>query len=436
MEEIGRSFSPGAVEALVDDLRTVRLGTDFKRTVKIQASVEPLLLQVACASFFDSLAPGHQVISKDDVAGVDRWIAGFCRRMIEEVADDHFHGDASELRTRLLESFVDPQGLPEIVKRGATETGGLPNQVIEALMARRILRTAADEIGGPCRIWHERLVLPLVRGGAVEQGTRSAADEFQLAQWALRAGRFDVAIRRAGQALRTAGENGRLRAEIESFLGDVAYLSEDLDGAIVHYRRAAQLLAAGPGTGVLVATLLTAVGRILIRQGEFDEAIKELHAAGRRSPDDSAIQTDLAWAMWYSGRENGAVDVLDSALELEGNAPEALRARGEIMSDLQQPDRAIRDLERVRPLHRSSTKAAYALALALRGDVSEAVLTIPPIDSEQSSATLLRVARVLEVAGELSEAAQLAQRARQATGRPLLPPRLAAEADRLSRRRD
>ncbi|MFI7688765.1 tetratricopeptide repeat protein [Nonomuraea sp. NPDC049655] len=408
LEELGHTFAPGVAEGLVDDLADAA------------GQVEPLLLQIACTALLSP--PQPELIG--DLDGPDEAIAAYCRRQLEEVAADHFHADPEKLRTRLRETF----GSPEVV----TETAGLPAPVLKALADRHVLARVPDASGW--RIWHERLRPALFRGGPLPGGAVHIRPDarLRLAESAMLAGEFEVAARHGRLALREAGHDGRLSAAVESLLGDVAYLRDDLDEAVIHYRRATQLYVAQPGTDVLAATLLTATGRVLLRQGRTDEAIRKLQAAARRSPDDSAIQTELAWALWYGGHERTAVDVLDDALMREGNAPEALQARGEILSDLQRPAGALRDLERVRPLQQPSTRAAYALALALSGDVHMAVRAIPPMETVQDGSTLLRAARVMEAAGNHDEAVRLARRARQSTTSPLLPPRLAAEADRLS----
>ncbi|MFB4273944.1 hypothetical protein ACBJ59_01510 [Nonomuraea sp. MTCD27] len=411
VETTGGGFAPGVAEALVDDLRTVR----GERRVRVQ----PLLLQLACAALPDGTA---YVTRPPDV---DRVIADHCDRLLGEVAADYFHGDTGKLRAQVRETFAGPVSPGE---------GGLPESVIDALVEHRLLRTVPGD-GGPWhRLWDDRLAAALLLSGSgsLPRGPADAAGELRVAETALRLGHLDVAAGHAGAALAAAPRAGPLTAVIRSFLGDVAYHGGDLDAAVAHYRLAAQSHATARGGDVAVATLLTAAGRVLIRQGAFGDAIKDLRAACRRSPDDATIQTELAWALYYSGHESGAVDVLDGVLAVAGNATEALRARGEIMSDLQRPERALRDLERAGPLQQPSAQAAYALALAQKGEVSEAVRAIPPMDAEQDGPTLLRAARVMVAAGKHSEAVRLARRAREPGARTHLPPRLAAEADRLS----
>ncbi|SDK85463.1 tetratricopeptide repeat protein [Nonomuraea jiangxiensis] len=415
VEDLGWAFAPGVAEALVDDLRQVPGG--------LLPAVEPVHLQVVCTALWQGVRAEPRRITLDDLPAVDKVLAEFGHFMIDEVAHDHFHGDADEL-TDLVRRLAG----------GDTDAGAaLPDRVVMALVDRHVLCGA----GAARRIEiRPRLVRPLTlgrRSAKREDQHTDSAYHLEAAERALHEGHLDLALKHAdGAVQRSATDPGQghadlLRPRIESLRADIAHVSGDQDTAIDHYRRAIQLYTTLRGTDHLVATLYTAIGRILIRQGRYREAVRELRAALRRGPGEPAIHTELAWALWYGGQEGVAIDVLNDALALEGSAPEALRARGEIMSDLERPVPALRDLDRLRPFAQSSTKAAYALALALSGDVPHALRTIPPLDSERDGSTLLRAARVMWAAGNRSEAARLARRAQQGS----LPPRLAAEAEHL-----
>jgi tetratricopeptide (TPR) repeat protein len=410
LDGYGRELAPGAAEALVDDLRGD----------SAPPAVEPVHLQAVCTALWARVRGQASPITTADLVDTDQVLADFCHAQIVEVAHDHLHGDVDKL-VALLRQLVAEDG----------PAGGLTAPVVRALAERHVLRL------GPERrpAMPGRLVRPFLRGKfrKREEEQPPAADQLRAARRALHHGLVELAARNVDEAMRHSADDARLRARIESFLGDMAYLRDDLDEALVHYRRSAQLFDTFNGAGRTVATLLTAIGRILISQGRFDAAIGELNGAVRRSPDKPVIQTELAWALWYRGMDSGAVDVLDSALAGKGDSLQALRARGEILSDLRRPRPALLDLDRVRPHERPATKAAYAFALALSGDVSQAVRVIPPLDRESDGPTLLRAARVMEVAGNLAEAVRLARRARQSAGRRPLPPHLAAEADRLIR---
>jgi tetratricopeptide (TPR) repeat protein len=281
-------------------------------------------------------------------------------------------------------------------------------------------------VGGWVELSHDRLIQALLRGGPIKRGDERSdpADYLRAAELALSEGQFGLAAKHAEEALRHSGTEGGLQAEIESFLGNINDLAGNVDESISHYQAAVELFASLRGTDGAIATLLTAIAQLRIRQGDVAAALRELRAAVRHNPTDLGIQTSLAWALWHSGRPTAALDVLDNALNLEGNTAEALRARGEMYADLGEGGQAARDLKRTMPHYLPSTQAAYALALALNGNVAEAMRFIPSTDKEQDASILLRVARVLAAADQSEKAAQLANRARLPTARPPLPPHL------------
>ncbi|MFI6484580.1 tetratricopeptide repeat protein [Nonomuraea sp. NPDC050663] len=412
VEDDGRTFAPGVAESLIDDLRGAA------------SAVDPLLLQLACTSALEHLPSDRLEITDQDLAPADRSLAAYCDRLLEEVAEDHFAGESADLRKRLWDVFVSSEGLPEGVQREVAVAAGMPGRALDALVAGRLLSLSR----GTLRIRHERLIVPLTFQEVPHPTEPTGDDHFRIAVAAYHTGWYDIAAVRAEAARLT--ESGPPAAAVEVLLGNIAYRENDLVAAQSHYQTA----AAGPASNRTVATLLTAVGRILIQRGLFDQAVNTLESAVRREPRNSAIQTELAWGLWFSGSANGAIDVLDDTLAMQGNANEALRARAEIMADLTQPEMALRDLNRVRSPHPASTKTAYALAMALSGNVAKALEVIPAMDDERDSSTLLRAARVMHVAGRHSEAGRLARRAQQGEGHPvLLPPGLVEEAARLGR---
>jgi tetratricopeptide (TPR) repeat protein len=409
LESIGREFRPGVDEELVDDLRVSR--KDPARLSASPATVEPVHLQLVCSALWESVRDLPAPIGSADLVDVDEVLGAYCHSVIEEVARDHFQGDTAGL-------------LAQVRSIAGTGDAELPQHVAQALAKRHVLQlTGKRRYEMP-----DRLVVPFLRG-ATGRLASVAADHLTEAGAALHMGWFELAEKHAAQEIRNlAGTRSQARAQ--SLLGDAAYLRDEIDDALTHYRSAVRLFDVIPGTEQIVATLLTAIGRILIDQGAYRAAVTELNAAVRRSPEP-VIQTELAWALWYVGHESRAVNVLNGALRRNGNTPEALRARGEILSDLERPERALLDLDRVQPHELASTQAAYALALALSGDVRGAVEAVPPLDVESDATTLLRAARVMKAAGRDSEASRLACRARQSTGRRPLPPQVTAAADRL-----
>ncbi|MFI6708139.1 tetratricopeptide repeat protein [Nonomuraea sp. NPDC050478] len=397
----GRELAPGVAEKLVDELRADRSTT-----------VEPAHLQLVCEALWKSTNEKDTPIGDADLVDVDKVLADHCDRTIQEVARDLLDGDVDQL-VALLRPIVT----------NGTDGEDLPPRVAQALTRGRILRRGEK---GRYEM-PARLVGPFLSTSFGRQQPEPP-NHVSTIEAALQRGWFEFAAKQAERALRNSAD-GRSRARAESLAGDAAYLLDDFDGAIAHYREAAMMYATMRGTDRIVATFLAAIGRILVDQGAYQEAIRELRAAVKRSPEP-VILTELAWALWYIGHESGAVDMLDAALRSGNNPAEALRVRGEILSDIA-PQSALRDLDRVRPHELASTRAAYALALALSGDVVAAVRALPRLDADSDATTLLRTARVMKKAGQDLEAARLARRAQQSASRKPLPPRLTAQAELL-----
>ncbi|MFD0887848.1 hypothetical protein ACFQ08_25185, partial [Streptosporangium algeriense] len=239
LEGTGRSFAPGAARCLVDDLRLIRVGRVLGEEIVADArKVEPVQLQVVCSALWHSLPDDVRVISLDHVrrfADADRSLGGFSERVIAEVAREHAGGDTAWLRSWLRRTFITELGTREVVYQGETLTAGMPNAVVRALVDRHILREDVRAGTRWCELSHERLIQPILRGGdpgadpGGETVPATPQDYLRAAEISLRDGEFAAAARQAEEALRRCGDDTRLHAEIESFLGNVAHERDDAD---------------------------------------------------------------------------------------------------------------------------------------------------------------------------------------------------------------
>lgn len=270
---------------------------------------------------------------------------------------------------------------------------------------------------------HRRLVRPIrdLDGARLAGGAPDPVARLRAAEHAVSRGELTLARRHAQAAGRAAGRAGlRVRAEAESLLGDVAYEQGRPDAALRHYREAASIfetLLNGPAVG----RLLAAIGRLLLMRGEQAAAIDSLRAAASRAPSDLAVQTGLGQALWYSGRLKAALAVLDGVLSQDGDTPEALRIRGEILADMGDVEASLRDLDRIDRRTKPSARAARALSLAAvsRRDAAleelDGILTL----AADNGPVLFRMAQVEQLGGDTGSAAELATRAIAATDPPL-----------------
>ena len=426
LAETGRSFADGAAERLVSDLQTRRVtGINGAEQLIVSDQVEPSLLQVACTRFWDSLPADTEQITVRDVrvfGDADKALAAHCSEVIASVADDH---DLRWRRVRswLLDMFVTELGTRGTAYEGIVTTAGMPNAVARALEDRHLLSAGLRSDSRWYELLTPRLIEPLRHAVDVLPPVVGPVEHLSAAERALTRGESDIAERYAQAALRTAPDTDlRLRAEIESLLGNIAMEEEKPAEAEGRHRISASLFEAVRDTSA-VASQLAAVGQTLIAQDRLEAAVDEFRCAIDRLPTDPVVQTDLALALWRKGESRAAVSVLTAVLRLDGGNSVALRARGEILADLGEANQAISDLNRVTLQERPSSRAAHGLALAKLGDQPRASLEVEGAVAEapQNGAVLLYAARAKALSGDEYAAEELARRAVDATDLVLSP---------------
>jgi len=434
-----RRFGPGAGEALVTDLLTSYVGAADSGRAFVAESVQPALLQVACTWLWEALPADLTTIAERDVrryGGVSAALTAHCGRVIAAAAEDH-DLSAARLQSWLIHTFVTEPGALGTAYEGVTQTAGMPNAVAHALEDLHLL--AAERRSGSR--WYgllsERLIEPL-RHAAPERPPRAGpAEHLRAAAHALTLGELDLAERCAAETLRTArGVDLRLQAEAESLLGNIAAERARSADAERHYRAAAGLFDAVRDTAA-VAHQLAAVGQTLLAQGRLADAVEELNAAVSRLPNDLEVQAELGWALWQLGEGRAAAAVFTGVLATDGGNAEALQGRGEILAELGDYDGALRDLDRVAATSRPSMRAARGLALSQVGDYAEAgkELAAALADAPRNGPVLLYAAQAEALGGDMSAAAELAERAINAADPPL-PPHQRDAAQQLAAWRD
>lgn len=412
-----RSFAQKAAEELVDGLRT-----------NDDEEVEPALLQIVCSHLWEALPNDVKIITSHELrahADVNRTLAIYCGRALTAIADDHgllF----TELRSWMQRTFITELGRRSTVDEGLTRTAGMPNAVVRALENRHILKAERRSGSRWYELLHDCLIEPIRRMDDTAFGPLprvKPAEYLSTALEALAAGELTLAEAQAERALQASADTDvRLRAEAESFLGNIAHERRKPTEAEARYRAAAPLFEVLQDTPA-VARLLAAIGQSLLAQGRRAEAVDELRAAVGRIPNDLTVQTELAWTLWHLGQQSAALAVLTGVLGIDGNAPEALRSRGEILADMGDAENALRDLNRLRRQERPSTRAARGFALATLRNFSAAdeEINTALTEAPDSGPVLLYAARVAALASDPSVAVELASRALAATD-PMLPP--------------
>jgi tetratricopeptide (TPR) repeat protein len=425
-ERADRMFASGAADELLTDLLTsyVNVAGGGERSV-VADSVPPVLLQIVCGRFWDSLPADLSVITSRDVrayADADGALTAYCGRIISAVADQH-RLKPSRLRSWLIRMFVTDGGTCDCVYEGVADTARMPNAMLRDLEDRHLLSSERRD-GLRCyQLLSERLIEPLRHADMQEPWSFDPAEYLLAAERALTLGDLDLAERYAVEILSGAGQGAfRLRAETHSLLGNLAWERGKPSDAESHYREAARLFEAARDPGA-VARELAAVGQTLLAQGRVGDAVDELETAVRRLPNDLVVQGELAWAHWHLGEAGAAEAIFNDILSADAGNASALRGRGEILADIGRGREAMRDLSRTGPHDKASTQAARGLALAELGDYSGAVKEIEAAlaQAPRNGPVLLYAARAEALGGDRAAAAELAEQAINATDPPLPP---------------
>lgn len=422
-----RAISDEAAETLVTDLQTSRIAGHLGEERYVTSDdVEPSLLQTAARWLWDSLPADQSLVSARDArryGDADSALAARCGQIIAHVADDH-NLPTRRLASWLLDTFVTELGTRGKAYESATTTAGMPNAVPRALVDQHLLTSGPQSGSRWYELLHDRLIEPLRHAPHVRAPTVEPGAYLRSAEHALALGQLDLAERHAREILRVApGSELRLNAQAYSLLGNLAYEREKSKDAEACYRQAARRYAASGDTKSL-AFQLAAIGQTLIAQGHVSEAIKELHSAVVRQPNEPILQTEFAAALWQDNRGTAAVAVLNDVLRMDGANPAALRARGEILAYLGQAREAMRDLARVSSRGQPSISAARGLALARLGDKLAARREVESAldDGPRNGLVLLYAAQVFALGGDDVAAQEFAELAATATDPPLSPP--------------
>ena len=165
LEPTGYSFAPEAAEHLVDQLLQIKV--DGPTSTEVPGEfVEPVQLQIVCASLWDRITSADEPVLQIDkatlveLAPVDRALADFYSEVVDRAADET-HVDPVRIRRWCEEKLVTPGGTRALVYRGDTETAGMPNAVVEKLDAAHLVRRE-ERAGAPWyELSHDKFVEPI-----------------------------------------------------------------------------------------------------------------------------------------------------------------------------------------------------------------------------------------------------------------------------------
>lgn len=235
----GQPFAPGVAEKLVEDLLQVRAPGQTS-TIKGQY-VEPVQLQVVCYQLWENLGRGDGGTGGDQITLEELAVAGdvntalmqFYEETLAAALADPAAAGVSERQLRVWfdERLITEAGTRGLVHQGESETGGLPNGVVQALQRRFLVHAEARGGDAWIELVHDRFVEPIRASNATWFPTHLSPLQRQAALW-------DEQGRSSGLLLRDAA-----LAEAEAWAAAYPGGLEDVERAFLDACRAAQAAA-------------------------------------------------------------------------------------------------------------------------------------------------------------------------------------------------
>lgn len=441
-----RRFAPGVAETLIERLRTFRYTNRLQRTVTLKNDwVEPLDLQIACASLWSALPDDVDVITDESLqtfGDPGQAAAEFYNAAIRTVSQRSQRAAVSEaeLRAWIDSTFITERGTRGTALRGITMTGDMPNSIADAFADLRILaaeyrnqstwyQLAQDRLIEAVRnankAWQlDRDVLPV--GHTTATATAGLRVE---AEAAFATGDFTGAQRLITAALesyRTANDSRGLAYTLE-LQGEVARVKGDLKAAQRSFNDALYEFSL-LGDAAAQARLLSALGDIFGAVGDYTKAVQYHLQANERLPANVEVLTGLGYAQWHWGSPADAEATFSKALGGNRDKGEALAGRGQVRVELRAYLGALADLDRAIALglpldNEIDARSARAVVLANLGKDEEANRELRAARSPDPDRPLTRL-RAGRVAASLGQTERARDELEQALlAQPPLPPR-------------
>jgi hypothetical protein len=176
----GRSFAPGAAEALVQELLQIRIdrGRDDRKPDKVRGQyVEPVQLQVVCRRFWDSLPDTvHEITTAEvtEYANVDEALIRFYDDAVRAAGGADLRAREGRIRTWIAGDLITAGETRGTAHRDAALKKRVSAASLKELVDWHLLRTEWRNGSDWYEITHDRLIDPILVSNRRYQDRRTA----------------------------------------------------------------------------------------------------------------------------------------------------------------------------------------------------------------------------------------------------------------------
>jgi WD40 repeat protein len=164
----GREFNKEAARHLVHELSRIKASGPVHDKWLEGSYVEPVQLQVVCRKLWSNLDVDTKVISWEDIKAldVDRSLSDYYEEIIQGAAGATRIPEF-RLRKWFGEMLITPLGTRGTVFKGWETTGGIPNETVEWLARRHLIRAEYRSGASWYELTHDRFIEPILTSNKV-----------------------------------------------------------------------------------------------------------------------------------------------------------------------------------------------------------------------------------------------------------------------------
>lgn len=365
----GVSFAPGVAKQLVEDLMKERLDTGEGKIRIIPGEyIEPVQLQVVCHGLW---SPDVETITADhltSLGNIDRALSLFyddavAASVLLPIADE------PAIRTWCETELITTLGTRSTLYRGTGTSKGLPNQVLDTLEARHLVRPEWRAGARWYELSHDRFIDPIRASNREYFARRHLLSQSVAEALALEWRDSKKARSLLEAALASARQMHDLATEALCVYG-LARVTETRDSATAHkyYLQALAMFEATTNAEGIESTLQALAN--LYRTVEDYEREAETYSKLLEARPDWFYLEDRAAAYWYANRLPEALADYDEIISYRGESSSLLSARGQVLVEMGYYERAADELSRAAESSNDRKLTAYArggLGMALAG---------------------------------------------------------------------